>query len=124
MAKVMSKGDSFGKIIIKAVEDASQAERIGVPVGGVVVALNGQMLGDLGHADFLVMLQKQERPVTLVIRWPEAPQELQDGVESRALPAAAAQVDAAADASGGANNLEAPILLPGGSGECIPGIVD
>lgn len=114
----------IGKIIIKAVEDASQAERIGVPVGGVVVALNGQMLGDLGHADFLVMLQKQERPVTLVIRWPEAPQELQDGVESRALPAAAAQVDAAADTSGGANNLEAPILLPGGSGECIPGIVD
>lgn len=62
------------EVTIATVDAGSQAEARGVPVGGVVVGLNGRPVQGLGHADLTRLIVYESsvtpRPLVLHIRWP------------------------------------------------------
>ena len=59
-----------GEPVIGAVYDGSQAAARGVPVGGVLVGVNGVSVGRTGHTEVLRMVQHAKRPLALRVRCP------------------------------------------------------
>ena len=105
--------DEAGEIIVTGLVEGSQAERCGVPVGAIVVALNGKEIGKLAHAEFKTLLRQQSRPLTLLLRWPETESTEADRLNR-----------GGGGAEGGGEDQASPLLLPGGGSESIAGICE
>ena len=62
-----------GEVVIASVYDDSQAARAGVPVGGVVVGLNGSTVGRMSHVELTRRIVTSPRPLSLQVRCPPPP---------------------------------------------------
>jgi tetratricopeptide (TPR) repeat protein len=115
-----------GEVAIAAVYEDTQASRAGVPVGALVVGLNGSSVGACGHAELTRRIQQTPRPLTLLLRMPRgrggppgAPGAAQEVAKPRGCASVLSHEDAAARA---AIEADAVPLPPGGATESIPGI--
>ena len=59
-----------GEAVIANVFEGSQAYDCGVPVGGVIVGINGTTIGAISHAEITGRMQAASRPLSLRVRCP------------------------------------------------------
>ena len=77
-----------GEVVIAAVYQDSQAASHGVPVGGIIVGLNGSSVGKLPHAELTRRIGEAPRPLSLQVRCPPLRLQEAGAAAARTQPAA------------------------------------